>query len=110
MEYLTLLLAVLVLLFVCNYFLRRLTIGGYSRKYVLITGCDSGFGNLLAKRLDSMGFNVFASCLTEKGISDLQATCSNKLKPVLLDITKAKDIERVVKFVKKELPQNKGIY
>ncbi|CAF4430897.1 unnamed protein product, partial [Adineta steineri] len=29
-------------------------------KYVLISGCDSGFGNSLAIDLDKQGFNVFA--------------------------------------------------
>ena len=29
---------------------------------VFITGCDTGFGNLLARRLDSYGFTVLAGC------------------------------------------------
>ncbi|KAK6010438.1 hypothetical protein OSTOST_24535, partial [Ostertagia ostertagi] len=34
-------------------------------KYVFITGCDSGFGRLLALKLLKMGVNVFAGCYTE---------------------------------------------
>ncbi|VDO74559.1 unnamed protein product [Haemonchus placei] len=34
-------------------------------KYVFITGCDSGFGRLLALKLLEMGVNVFAGCYTE---------------------------------------------
>ena len=30
---------------------------------VFITGCDTGFGNDLARRLDELGFKVFAGCL-----------------------------------------------
>ena len=32
-------------------------------KSVLITGCDTGIGNELAKYLDGLGFHVFAGCL-----------------------------------------------
>lgn len=109
-DYLTLLPAILFLFVLLKYFLRRLTVGGYNHKYVLITGCDTGFGNLLAKQLDSMGFNVFAGCLTEKGISDLQTNSSDRLRAFLLDITKVNDIERAEKMVKKELPPNRGLW
>ncbi|KAF8766533.1 Corticosteroid 11-beta-dehydrogenase isozyme 2 like protein [Argiope bruennichi] len=34
---------------------------------VFITGCDTGFGNALAKRLDTKGFHVFATCLFPTG-------------------------------------------
>ena len=39
----------------------------YHQRYVLITGCDSGFGKEAAIRLDQMGFHVFATCLTREG-------------------------------------------
>lgn len=110
LHYLPLIIAILFLIFLFRHLLRRLTIGDYDRKYVLITGCDSGFGKLLAERLDSMGFNVFAGCLTEKGISDLNVISSKRLKAFLLDVTKSKDIERVEQFVRKELPLNKGLW
>ncbi|KAL3226978.1 hypothetical protein MRX96_024483 [Rhipicephalus microplus] len=35
-------------------------------KAVLITGCDTGFGHRLAKRLSRRGFLVFAGCLSSK--------------------------------------------
>ena len=31
-----------------------------TKKCVLISGCDTGFGNLLARRLDEMGYEVIA--------------------------------------------------
>ncbi|CAF1112857.1 unnamed protein product [Rotaria sp. Silwood1] len=34
-------------------------------KYVLITGCDSGFGNALAIELDKRDFNVLAGVFSE---------------------------------------------
>ncbi|KAJ1351169.1 hypothetical protein KIN20_007133 [Parelaphostrongylus tenuis] len=43
----------------------------YVGKFVFITGCDSGFGRLLAVRLLKMGVNVFAGCYTEVGCENL---------------------------------------
>ena len=37
-------------------------------KYVLITGCDSGFGRATAIQLDKMGVCVLATCLTKEGL------------------------------------------
>ena len=36
-------------------------------KFIFITGCDSGFGNLLAKQLDLRGLKFLAACLSESG-------------------------------------------
>ena len=41
-------------------------------RHVLVTGCDSGFGNLLARKLDQIGCPVFAACLTEDGAKKLK--------------------------------------
>ncbi|XP_063743393.1 retinol dehydrogenase 1 isoform X2 [Eleginops maclovinus] len=60
---------------------------GFRQKHVFITGCDSGFGNLLARQLDGKGFLVLAACLTEKGAADLAAATSSRLKTLLLDVT-----------------------
>ena len=38
-----------------------------TRRAVLVTGCDSGFGFGLARHLDSLGLPVYAACLTETG-------------------------------------------
>jgi len=70
-------------------------------KSVLITGCDTGFGRLSAVRLDSKGIRVFAGCLTQKGIDDFKndPNVSNRLVPLLLDVTDTKSIERAFEFV-----------
>ena len=46
----------------------------------LITGCDSGFGNALVKKLDSIGMNVFAGCLDKDGVGaiGLKNSCSDR--------------------------------
>ena len=35
-------------------------VGNYSDRYILVTGCDSGFGHELAKRLDSLGCHALS--------------------------------------------------
>ncbi|XP_027372064.1 corticosteroid 11-beta-dehydrogenase isozyme 2 isoform X1 [Bos indicus x Bos taurus] len=69
---------------------------------VLITGCDSGFGNATAKKLDTMGFTVLATVLdlNSPGALELRACCSSRLKLLQMDLTKPADISRVLEFTK----------
>ncbi|XP_078057185.1 retinol dehydrogenase 5 [Mustelus asterias] len=78
-------------------------------KYVFITGCDTGFGNLLAKRLDRQGFRVLAGCLTQKGADTLQRGDSTKLKAVLLDVTDSSSIKKTADWVQAEVGE-KGLW
>ena len=61
-----------------DYLLRRPYISHHKGRYVVITGCDSGFGHETAHRLDTLGTHVIAGCLTEHGQADLRAKCSNR--------------------------------
>ena len=81
----------------------------FQDKYVLLTGCDSGFGRETALRLDRLGFNVFATCLTSKGREDLTAVCSRRLQAIHLDVTDSQQIKGAYKFVAQALPANTGI-
>ncbi|KAK3596836.1 hypothetical protein CHS0354_015693 [Potamilus streckersoni] len=93
-----------------QWLIRKIPVWKYSSKYVVITGCDSGFGHLLAKRLDHMDFHVFAGCITEKGATELRKTCSNRLFTLDLDVTSAASIQKAVKLVKSNIPQDSGIW
>ncbi|XP_061578897.1 retinol dehydrogenase 1 [Cololabis saira] len=73
------------------------------QKHVFITGCDSGFGNLLARQLDGKGLHVIAACLTEKGAADLASAASPRLKTLLLNVTDGRSIGRAVEFVSREV-------
>lgn len=75
----------------------------FHQKRVFITGCDSGFGNLLAGQLDRRGFHVIAACLTEKGAADLAAAASPRLKTLLMDVTDGASIRRAAEFVSGEV-------
>ncbi|XP_013389265.1 D-beta-hydroxybutyrate dehydrogenase, mitochondrial-like [Lingula anatina] len=76
-----------------------------TKKAVLITGCDSGFGHALAKKLDSIGMNVFAACLDSKGPGalHLKNTTSTRLKIVQLDVTKEEEIHSCLQYVEGNL-------
>mmetsp|Transcript_20804 Transcript_20804/g.23150 ORF Transcript_20804/g.23150 Transcript_20804/m.23150 type:complete len:105 (+) Transcript_20804:55-369(+) len=58
-----------------------------NKKAVLITGCDSGFGNMLARRLDELGIPVFAACLTNEGAEVLQSCTSERVATLICDVT-----------------------
>lgn len=59
-------------------------------KAVLITGCDNVLGNALARRLDDLGYHVFAGFQTKAGNIDadmLKEDCSGRLHTLQLDCT-----------------------
>lgn len=74
----------------------------------MITGCDSGFGNLLARRLDNAGFKVYACCLFENGpgAKQLESDCSSRLTILKLDVTSDKDVDLVYRRVEKDLEES----
>ncbi|XP_072035121.1 retinol dehydrogenase 16-like [Amphiura filiformis] len=70
-------------------------------KVVIITGCNSGFGKAAAKYFDSIGAYVFAICYSgDSGEHELIATCSGKLTPIQLDITKDDQVRKVARTIK----------
>ncbi|NXG99646.1 RDH16 dehydrogenase, partial [Loxia leucoptera] len=81
----------------------RQTVPRLSEKHVLITGCDSGFGNLLARQLDARGMRVLAACLTDAGAEQLRAATSERLQTVLLDVTCSKSIAGVTAWVRQRV-------
>lgn len=78
--------------------------------YVIVTGCDSGFGQELAYKLDKLGFNVYAACLTEKAVKELDMSTSERLRTAKVDVTKSEDIANFYEFVKNALPNEKGLW
>jgi NAD(P)-dependent dehydrogenase (short-subunit alcohol dehydrogenase family) len=69
-------------------------------KYVLISGCDTGFGHRLAIELDKEGFNVFASVYNEQNQESLQSQLSPRATVLRLDITQQAQIDEAYKLIK----------
>jgi len=90
--------------------IRLVKIGKYSDRFILVTGCDTGFGHLLAKRLDGYGCNVFAGCLMESGEVELKKSCSNRLQTFRLDVSQGDSVRKAFDFVKSKLPPGKGLW
>ena len=44
-------------------------------RYILVTGCDTGFGHAVARQLDALGGHVIAACYTEAGETELKKHC-----------------------------------
>ncbi|KAL3238840.1 hypothetical protein MRX96_021870 [Rhipicephalus microplus] len=75
------------------------------KKAVFITGCDTGFGHELAKRLDAAGFQVLAGCLnpSSEGATMLRDFCSASLRVLHLDVTREEHFRRASKTLAAEL-------
>jgi hypothetical protein len=50
-----------------------------TKHVIVITGCDSGFGELSSKRLSSLGFQVISGCMTSEGADRLKDVVSGHL-------------------------------
>jgi len=85
-------------------------VGELNKKYVLITGCDSGFGQETAIEMDKMGINVLATCLTKEGVQSLKSATSNRLKTFQLDVTNSQQIKTLYEQVKDQLPSEQGLW
>jgi NAD(P)-dependent dehydrogenase (short-subunit alcohol dehydrogenase family) len=59
---------------------------------VLVTGASTGIGRATAMRLDSSGWRVFAGVRKEDDAESLRAEGSERLVPVILDVTDAEQI------------------
>ena len=77
-------------------------------KYVLITGCDSGFGRETAIRLDKMGVCVLATCLTKEGEQSLKSVTSDMLRTFQMDVTDSQQIKEAFCKVSKLLGDKSG--
>ncbi|XP_078579919.1 retinol dehydrogenase 16-like [Branchiostoma floridae x Branchiostoma japonicum] len=94
---------------VVTWWLERGRLSQLTDKTVLITGCDTGFGNLLAKRLDQLGLRVFAGCLTEAGVAELRQSCSERLQPIRMDVSSSDSVQDAFRVVK-EAVGSRGLW
>ncbi|KAM5179740.1 retinol dehydrogenase 7-like [Mantella aurantiaca] len=92
------LLLVLGLILLYRWYRQSLILENLTDKYVLITGCDTGFGNLLAKQLDKRGMKVLAACLTTQGTENLKRETSSRLRTVIMDVAVSESVKSVTKW------------
>ena len=73
----------------------------FQNLFIFDTGCDSGFGNALAIKLDSIGFKVYAGCLDVRGEGpqELKTKCSKRLNLIPLDVTKSDQVSAATHLV-----------
>ncbi|XP_076776660.1 retinol dehydrogenase 16-like [Arvicanthis niloticus] len=90
-------------------FRERQVVSHLHDKYVFITGCGSGFGNLLARQLDRRGMRVLAACRKEEGAKQLRSKTSDRLETVILDVTKTESIVAATQWVKERVG-NRGLW
>ena len=94
--------------FLFEFIRRKPMLKNLNEKCILITGCDTGFGNALAKKLDLMGCPVFAACFTTKAAEKLKKESSSRLTTLQLDVSNEESIKEAFKFVSKELKNGQG--
>jgi len=69
---------------------------------VLITGASTGIGRATALRLDGNGWKVFAGVRKEEDAASLRAEASDRLAPVILDVTDADQIAAAAELIERE--------
>ncbi|CAD5229535.1 unnamed protein product [Bursaphelenchus okinawaensis] len=83
-----------------------------SKMTVFITGCDSGFGQDLALKCLRHDMTVFAGCLTDKGIKELEDYIpllpSGILHPIKIDVTTDESVIEAKNKIEKIL-EGKGL-
>lgn len=95
-----------------RFVLEKLVISKLNSRHVFITGCDSGFGHLLAVKLVESGIPTFAGCYTEQGKVELKRKCKvsrGNLWTVSLDVTNSKSVSEAFDFVKRVVKDD-GIF
>ncbi|XP_018006346.2 short-chain dehydrogenase/reductase family 9C member 7 [Hyalella azteca] len=89
---------------------RQRHVSNMHKKAVLVTGCDSGFGNRLARRLAHMGFRVsykvYAGCLFPDAEAAEALVRDTNIRVLKLDVTKQEDVDDCVLKVQQDLHEN----
>ncbi|XP_029141282.1 retinol dehydrogenase 7-like [Protobothrops mucrosquamatus] len=103
------LVALVGLYILCQLYREKQIVENLTEKYVFITGCDSGFGNQLARQLDAQGLRVLAACLTPEGAEQLEKVASVCLKTILLDVTNTESVAAATDWVEEQVG-DKGLW
>ncbi|MBV8693409.1 MAG: SDR family oxidoreductase [Actinobacteria bacterium] len=78
-------------------------------KTILVTGASTGIGEACALHLDRAGHRVYAGVRREADGEKLRANASNRLTPVILDVTDQAQIDAVTKQITEEAGRLDGL-
>lgn len=78
-------------------------------KSVVITGASSGIGRATALQLDRRGYRVFAGVRREEYARELREAASERLTPVILDVTIEDQIVGATALVKESIGDEAGL-
>jgi NAD(P)-dependent dehydrogenase (short-subunit alcohol dehydrogenase family) len=71
-------------------------------KVILISGTSSGIGKACALHMDKMGFTVYAGVRKKSDGENLKQEASDRLQPILLDVTSVESIATAADIIDKE--------
>ncbi|CAE7463351.1 BDH1, partial [Symbiodinium microadriaticum] len=74
-----------------RYFYKKVSIQP-EKLAVVVTGCDSGFGEMISIKLASMGFHVISGCLTQEGVDRMSSIVKLSL---ICDVTNETDVAKL---------------
>ena len=74
---------------------------------IVVTGASSGIGRATAIDLAARGFIVYAGVRKQQDAEDLRGYKLNGLRPVILDVTKADDIQKLAEMIEREAASDK---
>ncbi|MEM6528506.1 MAG: SDR family oxidoreductase [Chloroflexota bacterium] len=77
--------------------------------HVLVTGASKGIGKAIALYLDQQGYHVMAGVRKEADASTLRAEGSDRLKPIMIDVTKPEMIATAAETVRETVGDD-GLY
>lgn len=69
---------------------------------------DTGFGNILTKKLDKMGFSVIPGVYMEDSITKLKSECSSNVYPFQVDVSSEESVYKVADQIKSLLLEKGG--
>ena len=78
-------------------------------KTILVTGASTGIGEACVLHLDRAGHRVYAGVRREADGEKLRASASNRLTPVILDVTDQAHIDAVTKQITEEVGRLDGL-
>lgn len=74
-----------------------------NHKAIVITGTSTGIGKACALYLDKMGFKVYAGVRKQADGDNLKNGASDRLVPIILDVTDENSISRAASIIEKEM-------